>query len=135
MNIVERLGEIMRAKKINRAQLSRHLGLAPTTVQSWFNRGIDFPAQFVMPICEITGVTPAYLLSGEDHHANEIPEGYMAVSEDERFYVDTLRKLDREGVVVAMAAALAEARRVESESVQAEEEEGCAEAHEGDCHA
>lgn len=131
MNIIERLGEIMRAKKINRAQLSRHLGLAPTTVQSWFNRGIDFPAQFVMPICEITGVTPAYLLSGEDHHANEIPEGYMAVSEDEKLHLETLRKLDREGVIVVMAAAVAEARRVKPESETGPSEE----AEEGDCHA
>ena len=43
-----------------------------------------------------------------------IPEDYMQVTEEERFLLETLRGLDREGVIVVTSKAVEEARRVRS---------------------
>jgi hypothetical protein len=43
-----------------------------------------------------------------------IPDDYVQITAEERFLLDTLRNLDREGVIVVTNKAVEEARRVRS---------------------
>lgn len=112
MTIANRLSELLREKRIQQKQLAQALGISPSTVNTWLSRGEDFPAQFVMPICKILNVPAEKLLEGRDVPLPEIPDDYVQLSEEERFLLDTIRSLDREGVIVVTNKAIEEARRV-----------------------
>lgn len=114
MTIANRLSELLREKKVQQKQLAQSLGISPSTVNTWLSRGEDFPAQFVMPICKILNISAEKLLEGRDVPLPTIPEDYVQLSEEERFLLDTIRGLDREGVIVVTNKAIEEARRVRS---------------------
>lgn len=114
MTIVNRMVELLTEKRMQKKELATKIGVAPSTLQSWIARGEDFPAQYVMPICKVLGVSAEKLLEGLDVPLPEIPDDYMQVTEEERFLLETLRGLDREGVIVVTSKAVEEARRVRS---------------------
>lgn len=41
MNLLENLTELMKQKNINRTELAREIGIAPSTINSWYNRSCD----------------------------------------------------------------------------------------------
>ena len=41
MNLLENLTELMQQKNINRSELAREIGIAPSTVNSWYNRSYE----------------------------------------------------------------------------------------------
>lgn len=115
MTIANRLNELCKAKKMQKKVLAERIGVAASTFNTWIGRGEDFPAQYVMPICEALEITPMHLLTGDASPLPKIPEDYVKLDESERFLVDTYRSLDREGRVVVENKAVEEARRVRSE--------------------
>lgn len=41
MNLLDNLTELMKQKNINRTELARAIGVAPSTVNSWYNRSCE----------------------------------------------------------------------------------------------
>ena len=68
----------------------------------------------MIPICGILGISAEKLLEGRDVPLPVIPDDYVQITAEERFLLDTLRNLDREGVIVVTNKAIEEARRVRS---------------------
>lgn len=112
MTIANRLNELIAEKRIQKKQLAERIGVAASTLNTWLGRGEDFPAQYVIPICRVLEISAERLLEGRDVPLPVIPEDYVQINEDERFLLDTLRSLDREGVIVVTNKAVEEARRV-----------------------
>lgn len=112
MTIVNRMVELLTEKRMQKKELATKIGVAPSTLQSWIARGEDFPAQYVMPICKVLGVSAEKLLEGLDVPLPEIPDDYIQLSDEERFLIDALRSLDHEGVIVVTNKAVEEMRRV-----------------------
>ena len=114
MTIAKRLSELMHEKRVKQIEMAKRLEIPQSTLATWLSRGEDFPAQYVIPICKVLGVSPEMLLEGSDVPLALIPEDYMQVTEEERFLLETLRGLDREGVIVVTSKAVEEARLVRS---------------------
>lgn len=111
----QRMNQALIDKHIQKKVLAERVGIPATTLNSWINRGGDFPASYIVPVAEALGVHPLWLLTGEDHIAPKIPDTYMELKEDELFLMQTFRALDREGRVVVANKAVEELRRVKSE--------------------
>ena len=114
MTISERLSELIRSNNIVRKDLAAQISVSPSTLQTWLERGEDFPARYVVPLCNALGVAADYLLSGVEVPLPDIPDDYVKLTGDERFLLETIRGLDREGVVVVTSKAIEEARRIRS---------------------
>ena len=112
MTIANRLAELIREKKVIKKELAEKIGVAQSTLATWLGRGEDFPAQYVMPLCRALGVSPECLLEGSAASSPTIPSDYVQITEDERFLLQAVRSLDREGVIVVTNEAIKEARRV-----------------------
>lgn len=112
MTIANRLNELIAERRIQKKQIASKIGVPASTMNSWFARGEDFPAQYVIPLCKILHVSPEKLLDGQDVPLADIPDDYVQLNDEERFLVDTIRCLDREGVIVVTNKAIEEARRV-----------------------
>ena len=41
MNFLKNLDFLMEKNKINRTELAKHVGIAPSTINSWYNRGYE----------------------------------------------------------------------------------------------
>lgn len=41
MNLLDNLDKLMKQKKLSRAELAKEVGIAPSTINSWFNRGYE----------------------------------------------------------------------------------------------
>lgn len=110
MTIANRLNELIAEKRIQKKQLAERIGVAASTLNTWLSRGEDFPAQYVIPICGVLGISAEKLLEGRDVPLPVIPDDYVQITAEERFLLDTLRNLDREGVIVVTNKAIEEAR-------------------------
>ena len=66
MTIGERIAVALTRAGKTKAQLARYLGTKDSTVGGWINAGRVPYSDVVMPICEFTGVSVDWLLSGED---------------------------------------------------------------------
>ena len=64
MSIGVRIQEALEQSGKNRAQLARYLGTKDSTVSGWVIGGRIPLSDAIMPICEYTGVSPLWLLSG-----------------------------------------------------------------------
>lgn len=107
MTIANRLNELCRQYGVKKMILAEKIGVPQSTLQSWLARGDDFPAKYVMPICEVIGVDPVTLLSGA--------ESYVT-SKEEQYLVDLYRTLDHEGRIVVVNKAIEETRRIRDSS-------------------
>lgn len=112
MTISNRVSEIIKENGIVKKDLAAKVGVSPSTLQTWLDRGEDFPARYIVPLCSALEVTADYLLSGVESPLPKIPSDYVQLSDDERFLLDTVRGLDREGAVVVTNKAIEESRRV-----------------------
>ena len=111
----QRMNQALTDKHIQKKVLADRIGIPATTLNSWINRGGDFPASYIVPVADALGVHPLWLLTGEDHIPPKIPDSYMELKEDELFLLNTFRSLDQEGRVVVANKAVEELRRVKVE--------------------
>lgn len=111
----QRMNQALQEKHIQKKVLADRIGVPATTLNSWINRGGDFPASYIVPAARALGVHPLWLLTGEDHLPPVIPDSYMELKEDELFLMRTFRALDQEGRVVVANKAVEELRRVKVE--------------------
>lgn len=122
MTMMERLVPALKEAKIPKRRLCEALGLPPSTFYSWMNHG-DIPGQYVMPICRFLNVTPQWLLEGVEELP--VPDGYVHLSESERFVIDSLRAVDYEGQVVITNAIIQERRRCQAQQGDEATEDEC----------
>lgn len=114
MTIAKRLADFMAEKRVQQKQLAAQIGISASTLNSWLTRGESFPAQYVVPICNALDISVEMLLEGREVPLPKIPDDYEKLTEDERYLLETVRGLDREGVIVVTNKAVEEARRVRS---------------------
>jgi transcriptional regulator with XRE-family HTH domain len=93
MSIGERILLALEYSKKNQADLARYLSTKSSTVTGWIKEGRTPSAASVVPICEFTGVTVIWLLTGE---------GEMFVSKElEQKQINTTIGNNNTGVQVA----------------------------------
>jgi len=115
MSICSRIMATLEQKKITQWNVAKELGVAKSTFRDWLNRDDEFPVKYLVPISNVLGVHPFWLLTGENPPAG-IPDDYVQLSEENRFVVDSLNTLDFEGRVVVTNKIIEEKRRIESEA-------------------
>lgn len=111
MTICERLAQAIKDAKKSRKSVCDHIGITASTMQGWFARNIDFPAQYVMPLCKHLDITPQWLLEGSE---GSTTDHFVHLTEQERFVIDNMRAVDYEGIVVITNAVIQERRRVQT---------------------
>ena len=107
----QRMNQALTEKRIQKKVLADAIGVPATTLNSWINRGGDFPASYVVPVAECLGVHPLWLLTGSDLPAPSIPASYVELKDDELFLLESFRALDQEGKIVVANKAVEELRR------------------------
>ena len=112
MTVSQRLDNIIHEKKLQKKMIAQAIGVPNTTLGSWVNRGGDFPVSYLIPLAEAIGVTPMFLLTGNDDYNAPAPENQVILSDDEMFLLNTYRSLDKEGAVIVANKAVEELRRV-----------------------
>lgn len=88
MEIVERMFLIMKEKNIKSSELADHLGISPSVVSSWKTRKTNPPSEYLLRICEITGVSPYFLLGGKENNQNN-----LELTEEEINLVNSYKRL------------------------------------------
>ena len=111
MTPTQRMNQALTEKRIQKKVLAEAIGIPATTLNSWINRGGDFPASYVVPVAECLGVHPLWLLTGSDLPTPSIPASYVELKEDELFLLESFRALDQEGKIVVANKAVEELRR------------------------
>lgn len=87
MNISQNLQSIIRQHKLTQKELAENLGVPKSTVNNWIKLNRSIPAEQIIPICEFLGVSPYYLLTGEEpKHTNHL-------SKDQQELLDKYEKL------------------------------------------
>lgn len=119
--IARNLEKIIREKGMTKKGFATQIGISPSTLQTWLDRGEDFPSRYVMPSCLVLGVTPEYLLTGKGVEIL-IPDEYIRLEKEELFLIEKFRALDAEGRVVVLNKEIEEARRLSAVSAQGSEE-------------
>lgn len=114
VTICERVLDLLKERKMGKKELAVAVGVPQTTMQTWLQRGEDFPARYVVPVADALGVSISRILYGTDSEPARIPDDYIQLNEDERMLIETVRSLDREGVFVVTSRAIEESRRVRS---------------------
>ena len=95
----QRMNQALTEKRIQKKVLADAIGVPATTLNSWINRGGDFPASYVVPVAECLGVHPLWLLTGSDLPTPSIPASYVELKDDELFLLESFRALDQEGKI------------------------------------
>lgn len=111
-SISQRLANVIYEKKLQKKLVAQAIGVPNTTLGSWVNRGGDFPVSYLIPLAEAVGVSPLYLLTGQEEFTPAAPENQVVLTDDEMFLLNTFRMLDKEGAVVVCNKAIEEMRRV-----------------------
>lgn len=66
MNLLNNLTGLMNAKNINRSELARNIGIAPSTINSWYNRSCDnISLQTLLKLSQFFQVSIEELVNGE----------------------------------------------------------------------
>jgi len=111
----QRINQVLTEKKIQKKALADYIGIPPTTLNSWINRGGDFPASYVGPIAECLDIHPLWLINGQEIATPKIPDTYVELSEEEAFLLRTFRSLPHEGKIVVANKAVEELRLAKAE--------------------
>lgn len=85
MDINKRMFECMDRKNIKMSDLARYLEINKTVVSSWKNRGTNPPAEYIVQICELLGVSIEFLVAGSER---------MEYNEEEKKLIEAYRKAD-----------------------------------------
>ena len=111
----ERIEQMLAKRKLTKRKLAQKVGVAPTTLSTWINRGCDFPASYVVAIAMALDVHPMWLLTGNEDITPFIDPRFVELTDDERYLIDTYRALDRDGRTVVTNKAVEEKRRAKFE--------------------
>lgn len=66
MRLLENLTILMKEKNINRSKLAKEIGIAPSTVNSWFNRNCDnITLSTLIKLSNYFNITMEELINGE----------------------------------------------------------------------
>lgn len=92
MDIINRILEILAVKGLKQADLCNYIGIKYNVFTTWKTRGTEPPTKFLIQICEFLGITPYYLLTGEEKTSEifenateqEVIENYRKLSEFEK---------------------------------------------------
>ena len=76
--IIDRLTKLIDEDPRTQKDLCDALGIGTSTLNNWIKRHTDPAARFIIPICEFFGVSPSYLLTGEEQN----PDAYALGKED-----------------------------------------------------
>lgn len=87
MKIIERIMGLLEENGLKQSDLCDSLNISASTLTNWKNRGTDPPSRFVIPICEFFGISPEYLLTGEE-------KNFRAVTAEEKRVLELFRLLD-----------------------------------------
>lgn len=109
MSICTRIFERMGQDKSHLRALAHKLSIAPSTVTSWKTRGSDPPAKYIVAIADFLGVSPLWLLTGEDNsdRQKELPADNQAHQE----VIELFDSLERPGQTLMLAAGYKEQMR------------------------
>lgn len=111
ISIGERIFSILKSKHMQLKDLADKLQLTSGAVSNWKNRKTDPPAKFIVPIADLLGVSPMYLLTGIDEKSNVMP-ATSTLSDEEQKVLTVFQSLDIEGRVMMLSAGITEQRRM-----------------------
>lgn len=80
MTVNERIFDLMEKKNIKYADLARYLDVRNNVITNWYNRGTEPPIKYIVPICELLGVSIYELLDIQDCTDKKILDAYYAAS-------------------------------------------------------
>lgn len=66
MDIINRILGILADKGLKQADLCNYVGIKYNVFTTWKTRGTEPPTKFLIQICDFLGVSPYYLLTGEE---------------------------------------------------------------------
>ncbi|MDD7218889.1 MAG: helix-turn-helix domain-containing protein [Clostridia bacterium] len=92
MTINQRMFEIMKKKNIKSVDIANKLGISKSVISNWKSRETNPPAEYIVPICELMGVSIEFLLTGKER---------KDLSEEESKIIEAYRKADpaEQGVI------------------------------------
>ena len=67
MNLLENLDRLMEHKKLNRTELAKEVGIAPSTINSWYCRGCEnVTLKVLLKIANYFNITIEELVNGKN---------------------------------------------------------------------
>ena len=117
MEITERIVQYMEQHNITQVALARALGIQKSTINYTLNNGKDFSASDIMPIANFLGVSPIWLLTGEEQQPiikEEVRYVELQLPEDEKTLLEIYHGLDLEGKSTVLATAYQHRNRIQS---------------------
>lgn len=78
MTVNEKIFDLMEKKNIKYADLARYLDVRNNVITNWYNRGTEPPIKYIVPICELLGVSIYELLDIQDYTDKKILDAYYA---------------------------------------------------------
>jgi len=124
MSISERLNTLVTDRNLNQREIASLLGVSQPTVHNWLTNGKPFSAEYIVPLSKYLGVSPMYLLTGEEAAPASPSEEEFPITEEEKRLLTTVRQLDTDGRVLVTAKAIEELRRLrEDQSSKAKEDQ------------
>lgn len=105
MNVSQNIKKILEEKNLTQKALSKHLGIATSTINNWIKLNRSIPAEYIIPICEFLDISPYLLLTGKEKSS---PTEQLTADEQE--LITYYRKLDpkSQGVLLGRAETMAE---------------------------
>lgn len=87
MDIINRILDILSDKGLKQADLCNYVGIKYNVFTTWKTRGTEPPTKFLIQICDFLGVSPYYLLTGEENNSS------YELSEDEQALLRVFKQL------------------------------------------
>lgn len=105
MDIINRILAVLKEKNLKQSDLCNYIGIKYNVFTTWKTRGTEPPTKFLIQICDFLGVTPYYLLTGE--------EKSPSLPDDEQELLTYYKELPswEQQRLIGRAAALAEVYR------------------------
>ena len=121
MTISERVLELSQDKNFSQRDIATCIGVTQGTVQKWLSKNRPFSAEYILPLSELFGVSPLFLLTGKEepavaNHPSKAPDEPV-LSDDERYLLAAWREVegDREARNLILGEASRQVLRVRKE--------------------
>ena len=119
-SICDRTYSLLAQKHLTAVGMSNVLGINPANATQWQRRQTDPPAKYIMQIADYLGVSPIYLLTGEE----QLQDFATTITEEESRIIKKYRALDEDGKDAVRGILLQEQRRCDSELASGERDIG-----------
>lgn len=94
--VSEKIFELLKQKDMSQKEFSERTGISQSTISDWKRKKTNPAADKILKICEVLQVSPSELLEEDEIEANKKRSGdYVLFSKDERFLVESYRKLEQ----------------------------------------